>query len=87
MKIELEIDSGVIEELKYIQYLHEESGSTLPIKNDVNDLINYILASVAIGSCKPRSCEREIVQQLRLVVFSHDDHFKERDCFGRPALQ
>ena len=84
MKIELEIDDGVVKELKYLQHLHRQTGSNTQVMNDVDQLIKYILSAVAKGSCQPRSCEREIVQQLGLVAM-HDDHLKSRDYYGETA--
>lgn len=82
MKIELEIDAEIMRELEYIVELHQAHGAPYP-QESVQDLIGWILSSVADGSRRPGSWERQMLESMGIVAHG-DDHQQYRAGYGRP---
>jgi len=82
--VQVIIDPEVLKELEYIVTLHREHDAPNPMEN-VEQLIAYVLASVAAGSRRPGAWERQIVEMLGLVA-ECDDHQLSRQQCGPPTV-
>ena len=63
----IEIDAGVRKELEYLVELHARYGAPNPMPS-VEALACYVLASIADGSRRPGAWERQMLEQMGLVV-------------------
>jgi len=79
-KLEIKIGPGIRAELEYIVALHKKSGAPNGM-DTLEDLIAYILASVADGSRSPGSWERELLEKMGLVSDA-DEHQVYRSEYG-----
>ena len=79
----IEINPHVYQELEYMVELYQESGSNNPFEN-VEDLIGFVLASVADGSRRPGAWERTLLDMMGLVA-DCDEHHIYRANYGRPT--
>ncbi|UAN63407.1 hypothetical protein [Serratia sp. JSRIV006] len=81
----MQINPLVLRELEYIVMLHREYGA--PVKVDsVGELINYILACVADGSCRPGAWERGMLMQMGLIA-DCAQHAQYRAAYGQPMVE
>lgn len=74
------IDPNVLKELEYMVKLHSQHGAPSPCES-VDELVGYILASVADGSRRPGSWERAMLESMGLVA-DCDDHRQYRANYG-----
>lgn len=63
----IEIDAAVLAELEYIVYLHRQHGAPNPAQS-LDELVRYVLSSVADGSRRPGSWERGLLDSMGLVA-------------------
>lgn len=75
-----EVDPEVYQELQYMIALHEKHGAPNPMQS-VQALISYVLASIADGSRRPGSWERQLLQSMGLVA-DCAEHHAYRDSYG-----
>jgi len=80
---QIEINEHVFKELEYMIELYQESGSPNPFES-VEDLVGFILASVADGSRRPGAWERQLLEMMGLVA-DCDEHHDYRASYGNPA--
>ncbi len=80
--MKIEIDDAVCSELDYMVTLLKKSNSYQEF-NAAQDLINYALRSIANGSCRPGSWEREMINSLGLVANCYE-HQIYREDYGEP---
>lgn len=76
------LNEDVARELAYIVELHQRSGAPNPMTS-VDDLVSFVLASVADGSRRPGAWERGMLEQMGLVADS-DEHQQYRANYGPP---
>ncbi|MBM7457296.1 hypothetical protein HNR62_003208 [Oceanisphaera litoralis] len=76
----IEIHPEILKELEYIVSLHKAHGAPNP-QSSVQDLINYVLASVADGSRRPGSWERDMLRSMGLIA-DCDEHDEYRANYG-----
>ena len=80
--IKLKINEQVAAELTYIVKLHTQHEAPARM-GTVEDLINYILASIADGSRRPGSWERGLLIKMGLVA-ECNEHEIYRAHYGEP---
>lgn len=80
--MKIEINPDVLRELEYLINLHRLHDAPNP-QDSVDELVNYLLASVADGSSRPGSWEREMLNMMGLVAFC-DEHQRYRANYGPP---
>lgn len=78
--MQITINPAVLKELEYIVKLHRQYGAPCEFDN-VPDLVDYILASVADGSRRPGGWERSMLEMMGLVA-KCDEHEQYRAGFG-----
>lgn len=81
----IKIDKQVLAELKYMVQLHKEHGAPAAF-DSVEGLIGYILASIADGSRRPGSWERQMLEMMGIVADCEDHHIY-RANYGRPEVK
>lgn len=81
----INIDERVLSELEYLVHLHQQHGAMSPVQN-INDLINTVLNSIADGSRRPGAWERQLLDMLGLVA-DCSEHHTYRAHYGAPAIQ
>lgn len=81
----VQISPQVLKELEYIVQLHAKHGAPTPV-NSVNELVDFVLASVADGSRRPGSWERSILESMGLVADT-GEHQVYRSHYGSPASE
>jgi hypothetical protein len=81
--MEIKINDDVKSELEYMIDLHQEHGAPNPREN-LEELINYILSAVAEGSRRPGSWERELVEKMGLIADT-EKHHEYRMKHGAPG--
>lgn len=74
---------GAYKELLYIVELHRQYGAPNRFET-VDDLVNYILQSVADGSRRPGAWEREMLEQMGLIA-ECPAHHVYRSGYGNPS--
>lgn len=82
-KRQITINPHVYKELEYMIELYQLSGAPNPFEN-VEDLVGFILASVADGSRRPGAWERQLLEMMGLVA-DCDEHHDYRANYGNPA--
>jgi hypothetical protein len=82
MKTTINVDPEIIKELSYMVELQKQHGAPYEYET-VDELINYILASVADGSRRPGSWEREMLNMMGLTV-DCPEHECYRQAYGKP---
>ncbi len=80
--MKIEINPYVLKELEYMVELHQRSGVPNFIQS-VEDLVGFVLASIADGSRRPGAWERQILEMMGLVV-DCDEHHIYRNQYGKP---
>lgn len=78
----IDLDPGVLAELQYMVELHREYGAPNPFES-VDGLVRYVLTSVADGSRRPGSWERQMLVHMGLVADT-DKHCEYRPTYGKP---
>lgn len=81
--MQITINPDVLSELQYLVDLHREHGAANPMES-VQELVDYVLASVADGSRRPGAWERGMLDAMGLVA-DCDEHQVFRPAFGAPA--
>jgi len=80
--MKFEINEHVLKELEYIVELHREHGAPNKCET-IQDLVEYVLMSVADGSRRPGAWERGMLEQMGLIA-DCDAHNEYRSEYGRP---
>jgi len=80
--VNIDLDPGVLAELQYMVELHREHGAPNPFES-VDELVRYVLSSVADGSRRPGSWERGMLNSMGLVA-NCDEHHEYRPTYGKP---
>ncbi len=80
--ITITVDESVARELQYLVDLHQQHGAPNPVEN-VEQLVAFVLASVADGSRRPGSWERSMLDSMGLVADT-DEHQQYRAAYGPP---
>ena len=78
--MQITIDDGVLKELEYMVSLHQRCGAPAAC-NNVPDLVAYILSSMADGSRRPGSWERQMLEMMGLVA-DCPEHNEYRANYG-----
>ncbi len=76
------INEGVFKELEYMVNLHKESGANYQC-GTVQELVNYVLSSVADGSRRPGAWERQMLEMMGLVAKTGEHHIYRENYFGQ----
>ena len=85
MNNSIKINEQVFKELEYIIELHQRSGAPNPMQS-VDDLVGFVLASVADGSRRPGAWERQLLETMGLVA-DCDEHHLYRSHYGKPEAE
>jgi hypothetical protein len=80
--MKIKIDSGVLKEFEYMVELHKEYGAALEM-DSVECLVNYVLMSIADGSRRPGSWERQMLCSMGLIA-ECQAHEVYRNQYGKP---
>jgi len=78
----VEIHPEVLKELEYIVALHKEHGAPSSMET-VEDLVSFVLASVADGSRRPGAWERQLLTMMGLLA-DCAEHEQYRSSYGMP---
>ncbi|MCF8125543.1 MAG: hypothetical protein K9J51_04890 [Desulfotignum sp.] len=81
--MEITITQEIKSELEYMIDLHQEHGAPNPREN-LEELITYILSAVAEGSRRPGSWERDLVEKMGLIADT-EKHHEYRMKHGAPG--
>lgn len=79
--MQIHIDDDIFREFDYMLKLHKRSGKPV-LADTAEDLIRYALLTIANGSKRPDSWEREVTKRLGLIA-DHDTHDSYRGPSGR----
>jgi len=82
MKITIELDDETVAELKYMIELHQRCGAASP-QASIEELLARVASSIADGSRRPGSWERQVLQMMGLVA-DCEEHYQYRAEYGRP---
>ena len=80
MPITVTVNEDVARELQYLVDLHQRHGAPNPVES-IDELVNFVLASVADGSRRPGSWERSMLESMGLVA-ECDEHNQYRSSYG-----
>jgi len=75
----IEVDEQIYAEFEYMSELLQKDGR----EDTAEDIIQYVLASVADGSRRPGSWERDMLVSTGLVS-DQPEHHAYRDRYGKP---
>ena len=78
--MKITIHPETLKELNHLVALHQQHGAPAPMEN-VEALVNYVLASVADGSRRPGSWERQLLNMMGLVA-DCEEHQHYRSHYG-----
>ncbi|MBO3274156.1 hypothetical protein [Pseudomonas schmalbachii] len=78
----VDIHPEVLKELEYIVELHAKHGAPNPMQT-VEQLVAFVLASIADGSRRPGAWERQMLDMMGLVA-NCPEHCEYRRQYGRP---
>lgn len=81
--ITIDLNDEMTSELRYLVELHQRHGAPNPMPS-VEALIEYVLCSVANGSRRPGSWERQMLESMGLVAEANE-HQQYRPAYGPPA--
>jgi len=81
--VQIDLNPEVLKELEYIVALHKQHGAPNPMES-VEQLVGFVLASVADGSRRPGAWERGMLEQMGLVA-DCDEHQQYRAHYGPAA--
>jgi hypothetical protein len=76
----IQINADVFKEFEYMLTLHQKANPDTHFSS-VQDLFNYVLASIADGSRRPGSWERGMLEQMGLVADT-EEHQIYRKSYG-----
>lgn len=79
--MEIKINPEVLKELEYIVELHAKYGAANQVSS-LDDLVSYVLASIADGSRRPGAWERQMLEMMGLVA-ECDEHHCYRSNYGK----
>ena len=79
----IEINPHVLKELEYLVRLHQRNGAANPMAS-VEDLVGFVLASVADGSRRPGAWERQLLVMMGLEA-DGAEHQLYRSQYGKPS--
>ena len=65
--MKIDIHPSIVKELEYLIELHQQYGPSTYL-NSVEQLVDYILSSVADGSRRPGAWERQLLYPMGLVA-------------------
>lgn len=80
MKVKIKED--VLAELEYMVRLHKEHGAPAEF-DSVERLVGYVLRSIADGSRRPGSWERQILEMMGIAT-DCIEHNTYRATYGKP---
>ncbi len=80
--MKIDIDDDFARELQYMIELHQQYGPSTHLES-VEQLVGFILMSIADGSRRPGAWERGLLHPMGLVA-DCDEHECYRECYGRP---
>jgi replicative superfamily II helicase len=83
--MKIEINDIIIKELQYMIELHRVHGPSHYLEN-VEQLASFILASIADGSRRPGSWERNLLIPMNLVA-DCAEHNCYREEYGQPSVE
>ena len=69
--MKIDIHPEVLKELEYLVELHQRHGAP-NTQASVDDLVAYVLASIADGSRRPGAWERQLLELMGLVAESEE---------------
>ncbi len=78
----IEINEHIVKELNYMIELHQQHGPSTYLKS-VEQLVGFILASIADGSRRPGAWERQLLYPMGLVA-DCVEHECYREDYGKP---
>lgn len=78
--MKIDIHPEVLKELEYLVELHQRHGAP-NTQASVDDLVAYVLASIADGSRRPGAWERQLLELMGLVAES-EEHQQYRSHYG-----
>ncbi|WP_299081266.1 hypothetical protein [uncultured Paraglaciecola sp.] len=78
--ITINLHREVLKELEYLVALHRQHGAPAQM-DSIESLVNYVLVSIADGSRRPGSWERQLLESLGLVA-DCAEHRVYRDRYG-----
>lgn len=78
----IEINEHVLKELEYMVELHQQYGAVNQMAS-VEELVAYVLASIADGSRRLGSWERQLLSPMGLVAECME-HETYRSTYGKP---
>ncbi len=82
MSVAIEVDDAVFSEFKFMsKLLNKDEDNFAP--DTPEEIIAFVLSSVADGSRRPGSWERQMLQMMGIVA-SADEHSEYRDAYGEP---
>lgn len=84
--MQITISPAVLKELEYMVQLHQEHGAPNPMES-VEQLVGFVLASVADGSRRPGAWERGMLEQMGLIAECEAHQVYRRDYGPPPDLQ
>lgn len=76
MKIEVNVEPDVLEELEYLVQYHATRGAPHAVQS-VQDLIGHVLFFVAEGSRCPGSIQRSTLESMGLIWHSEEGRLVE----------
>lgn len=65
--MQVRLDPDTVKEFEYIVKLHAQHGAPNPMAS-VEELVSFVLSSIADGSRRPGSWEREFVERMGLIA-------------------
>ncbi|WP_323025769.1 hypothetical protein [Castellaniella sp.] len=77
------VPEGAYRELLYMVELHKQHGAPNRFET-VEDMLDFILLSVADGSRRPGAWERGMLEQMGLIA-ECPEHHVHRDSYGKPS--
>lgn len=77
----IKLHSEVLKELEYLVELHQQYGAQAQM-DSVEQLVGYVLASIADGSRRPGAWERQLLEIMGLVA-EGDEHHYYRAQYGK----
>ncbi|MFA0809355.1 hypothetical protein [Microbulbifer epialgicus] len=81
--MKIEINPSVVKEFEYIVEMHKKHGAPNEF-GTVSELISYVLSSIADGSRRPGSWERQLLLPMGLVAQT-EEHEVYRSFYGAPT--
>ena len=80
--MQIDINDYLVEEFKYLIELHQQHGPATHLES-VEQLVGFILMSIADGSRRPGAWERQLLYPMGLVA-NCAEHECYRADYGKP---